>query len=97
MTARYSLRRIGGDVIRAIRRGAKRLVGGARDRKPEPGDPVTDLAGADDDAYTLFEGTALRLYNLAVPPLEHLRVDPGLLPGAFRIRVARSSDSPSEM
>ena len=90
MTVTYSLWRLGGDVTRAIRRGVERL---ASRTTREPGDSLTHLSGAEDDAYTLFQGTALRLYNLAVPPLENLREDPGLLPGAFRIRVARSPDS----
>lgn len=48
---------------------------------------------ADDDEYTLFEGRKLRLRHLSVERLEDLRADPGLLPGAFRIRIARSRDS----
>jgi hypothetical protein len=52
-----------------------------------------DLPGIDDgDAYTLFEGTSLRLHHLSVERLDELRTDPGLLPGAFRIRVARSGE-----
>jgi hypothetical protein len=50
--------------------------------------------GADgDDAYTLFEGTDLRVHDLSVERLEDMQFDPGLLPGAFRIRVARARDT----
>jgi len=50
----------------------------------------------DDDAYTLFEGTTLRLHDLSTERLEDLGPDPGLLPGAFRIRIARSRESRAE-
>jgi N-acyl amino acid synthase FeeM len=46
-----------------------------------------------DDAFTLFEGTDLRVHDLSVERLEDLQFDPGLLPGAFRIRVARTRDT----
>ena len=46
-----------------------------------------------DDAFTLFEGTDLRIHDLSVERLEDLQFDPGLLPGAFRIRVARTRDT----
>jgi len=55
-----------------------------------------DSSDADDDAYTLFEGTTLRLHDLSAEPLEKLQEDPGWLPGAFRIRVARSRESREE-
>jgi hypothetical protein len=47
----------------------------------------------EEDAFTLFEGTALRLHNLSLERLETLRADPGLSPRAFRIRVARTQSS----
>lgn len=95
MTARDSLRRIGDEVTRAIRRSVHRLVGGPRPHAEAQSDgPSSDFPGVDDDdAYTLFEGTTRRFYNLSVQRLGDLRVDPGLLPGAFCIRVARSRDS----
>ena len=90
MAARDSLGRVGGvhSAVRWIRdqlRGRRRPMGTARSG---------DLPNADDDdAYTLFEGTTLRLHDLSTERLEDLRPDPALLPGAFRIRVARSRDS----
>jgi hypothetical protein len=80
-----------GDVTQAVRRSLGRLLG----RKgPDDLGTFGEVRGSgDDDAYTLFEGTTLRLHDLSTERLEDLRPDPGLLPGAFRIRVARSRDS----
>src|SRR5262245_59274174 len=54
----------------------------------------SESAVKEDDAYTLFESGALGLHNLSVHQLEKLATDPGLLPGSFRIRIARPGDPP---
>ncbi len=63
---------------------------------PEPATPSEaspgEVPGLDDDAYTLFEGSTLRLHQLSTGQLGDLRPDANLAPGAFRIRIARSRD-----
>lgn len=79
-----------GTVSGAAQRALEWVLGWKR---PPLDSPNELLDADDDDAYTLFEGTMRRFYNLSIHRLEELRDDPGLLPGAFRIRVARSRDS----
>ena len=80
-----------GAVTWAVRRILGRLLGR---RGPEASTPSGEALGAgDDDAYTLYEGSTLRLHNLSAEPLDNLRAELGLLPGAFRIRIARRQDS----
>lgn len=58
--------------------------------------PTTVLPASEEeeeDAYTLFDAGDQSLSSLSTERIEGLREDPGVLPGAFRIRVARSSDS----
>ena len=53
-----------------------------------------DLRGLENsDAYTLFEGTSLRLRHLSAERLDQSRTDPGLLPETFRIRIPISAES----
>lgn len=90
MAGWYSLRWPSG-VSEAVQAILQRLLGRGSSKVSES---TNDLSGpADADAYTLFEGKALRLRNLSLHPLEDLTGDPGLLPGAFRIRIARSVES----
>src|SRR6478672_11963166 len=77
----------GGGVTDAVRRMFDRFRSRLKDEKQE-------LPGADDhDAYTLFEGMDVRVHDLSASRLEDMQFDPGLLPGAFRIRVARTRDT----
>jgi hypothetical protein len=88
MAERQSI--IGGGVTDAVRRIFDRFRSRPHNEKPE-------LPGADDhDAYTLFEGMDLRVHDLSASRLEDMQFDPGLLPGAFRIRVARTRDTSNE-
>ena len=90
MAARDSIQLLSG-VTGALGRFLRRLIGRMLLEGSSAANP---LAGPDDpDAYTLFEGTTLRLHQLSVEPLENLRDDPSLLSGAFRIRVARTQDA----
>ena len=94
MAARKSLQRIG-ELTQTVRRGLDSLLHGrGPEAKITPDSPSGDLPLDDDDsAYTLFEGAKLRLHALSAEPLESLHEDPDMLPGAFRIRVARSRDA----
>jgi hypothetical protein len=60
-------------------------------------DPAAEehgLAGrGDDDSYTLFDGAASGMHSLSVDRLEDSSADRAFPPDAFRIRVARSSQS----
>jgi hypothetical protein len=88
MTTRDA-RQWAGGVVGAVRHMFDRLLG----RKgPEPATSPGAVPGLDDDEYTLFEGSTLRLHQLSTDQLDELRPDPNLAPGAFRIRIARSRD-----
>lgn len=55
---------------------------------------ASDLVGQH-TGFTVFDDVALRLRNLTVENLDPLHGDPGSIPGAFKIRIARNRDKPA--
>src|SRR5207237_8030915 len=62
----------------------------AEDRRPTPAPPSGELRLEDSTGLTVFGDLPLRLRNLTGERVEPLPGDPGLMPGVFKIRLARS-------
>lgn len=62
-------------------------------QNPNGASPEEFADDADDTGVTVFEGTPLRLMNLALDELAALSTEPSPLAGAFRIRLARTDDA----